>query len=113
MRLRIVFVCLTVAACSSPTVSSTPPTLPNNAVVAGAIATVFAASKLPGSPEVSPIRATILTEMGDWMACLKSSAPDQPRRYAIFFQDNKLINYRIAVVIDNCDKETYAPPRKK
>jgi hypothetical protein len=105
--------CLTLAACASPPpLSSTPPSPPSDAVIAGAVAAVFAAAKLPGTPEVSPIRATILTEPGDWILCLKSSAPDQPRRYAIFFEDNKHINNRIAVVIDNCHQETYAPRRK-
>jgi hypothetical protein len=106
------FLCLTVAACSSPQVSSTRPSLPSDAVIASYIAVVFALNKLPGTPEVSPIRATILTEPGDWIICFKSSAPDQPKRYATFFQDNKPLDYRIAVSIDNCDKETYAPPKK-
>ena len=113
MRLPTAFMCLTLAACASPPpLSSTPPTPPSDAVVAAAVAAIFTASKLPGTPEVSPIRATALTEPGDWMLCMKSSAPDQPRRYAIFFEDNKHINNRIAVGIDHCDKETYAPRKK-
>jgi hypothetical protein len=113
VRLRMALMCLTLAACASPPpLSTTPPSPPSDAVIAAAVAAVFAASKLPGTPEVSPIRATILTEPGDWILCLKSSALDQPRRYAIFFEDNKHINNRIAVGIDNCDAETYAPRRK-
>ena len=112
MRLRMAFLCLTVAACSSPQISSTRPSLPSDAVIANNIANVFALYKLAGTPEVSPIRATVLTEPGDWIICLKSSAPDQPNRYAIFFQDNKLADSRIAVSIDHCDKETYAPLKK-
>lgn len=105
--------CLTLAACASPPpLSTTPPSPPSDAVIAAAVAAVFTMSKLPGTPEVSPIRATTLTEPGDWIMCLKSSAPDQPRRYAIFFAGNTHINNRIAVGIDNCDAATYAPRRK-
>lgn len=112
MRLRMAFLCLTMAACSSPQVSSTRPSLPSDAVIASYIANVFALYKLPGTPEVSPIRATIFSEPGDWIICFKSSVQDQPKRYATFFQDNKPVDYRIAVSIDNCEKETYAPPKK-
>jgi hypothetical protein len=113
VRLRIALMCLTLSACASPPpLSSTPPTPPSDAVIAGAVTAIFTASKLPGTPEVSPIRATALTEPGDWMLCMKSSAADQPRRYAIFFADNKHIDNRIAVAIDYCNTATYAPRKK-
>ena len=100
------------AACSSPQISSTPPTLPTDAVIATTIKSAFAENKLPGTPEVSAIRSTLPLEPGDWIICLKSSDPDRPLRYAIFFEGNKYLKSRIAVGIDNCDQETYAPPKK-
>ena len=112
VRLQTALLCLSLAACSSPQISFTPPTLPIDTVIAGAIQNVFAENKLPGIPEVSPIRATQAPEPGDWIICLKSSAPDKPLRYAIFFEDNKYLKSRIAVSIDRCDNETYAPRKK-
>ena len=113
LRLLMTFLCLTVAACSTPQISSTRSTSPpTDAVIAVYVAAFFALYKLPGTPEVSPIRATVLTEPGDWIICFKSSVLDQPGRYAVFFHDNKPADYRIAVSIDNCDKETYAPLKK-
>jgi hypothetical protein len=112
LRLQAIFLCLSIAACSSPQISSAPPTLPTDTVIATTIQSVFAANKIPGTPEVSPIRSTLPLEPGDWIICLKSSDPDRPLRYAIFFEGNKYFNSRIAVGIDNCDQETYAPPKK-
>jgi hypothetical protein len=100
------------AACSLPEFSSTPPTRPIDTVIASTIRNVFAENKLPGAPEVSPIRATEPPEPGDWIICLRSTAPGQPLLYAIFFADNKYVSSRIAVGIDHCDKETYTPPKK-
>ena len=47
----------------------------------------------------------------EWMICLKSDAPDQRLKYAVFFQDNVVKDYRIAVQIDQCDQEPYRPLR--
>jgi hypothetical protein len=43
------------------------------------------------------------------MFCLKSSAPDQLRRYAVFMNNNDLVAVRLGVLIDHCDYETYQP----
>jgi hypothetical protein len=103
---------LSVAACSTPQVASEAPTRPSDAAVAEGIQKAFTEIKLPGTPLVSPIRAAHPLAPGPWILCLKSSAPDQPRRYAIFFDPEKFIHSRLAVVIDRCEQETYAPPTK-
>jgi hypothetical protein len=112
MRLQATFLCLSVAACAPPQLSSTPPTLPIDAVIATTIRYVFVENKLHGTPEVSRIRPTRPPEPGDWIICLRSNAPDQPLLYAIFFEDNKYIRSRISIGIDHCDKETYMPHKK-
>jgi hypothetical protein len=40
---------------------------------------------------------------------LKLDAHGKPQIYAIFIQDNKIIDQRAGIVIDQCHKETYTP----
>jgi hypothetical protein len=76
--------------------------------IAAGVKAAFAEAKLPGTPMVSPIRAAHPISPGEWMLCLKSSEPDQPRRYAAFFRDDTYVHVRLAVIIDRCGEETYA-----
>ena len=42
-----------------------------------------------------------------WLTCLKLDARGAPNYYAIFIQDDKLIDARAGVMMDQCHKETY------
>jgi hypothetical protein len=42
-----------------------------------------------------------------WLTCLKLDAHGKPQDYALFIQDNKIIDYRAGVVIDQCYKQTF------
>jgi hypothetical protein len=47
-----------------------------------------------------------------WMACLRSAAPDDPRRitYSVFFGKNKAFtNAKYSAVLDPCASQTYHP----
>jgi hypothetical protein len=44
-----------------------------------------------------------------WMTCLKIDAHGNPQLYAIFIQDNKVIDSRASIVMDQCQKESYGP----
>jgi hypothetical protein len=84
---------------------------PPETVFQQGVATAFAGAKLTGIPEVSALRRAPLIAPADWMACLRSTAQATPP-YAIFFDSKALVHYRIAVLIDNCDRESYAPVKK-
>jgi hypothetical protein len=44
-----------------------------------------------------------------WLTCLKIDARGNPQHYAIFIQNDKVIDSRASVVMDQCQKEAYGP----
>jgi hypothetical protein len=66
-------------------------------------------AKLSGTPEMSALHVTRAPQGGDWMFCLKSSAPNETLMYAVFIRDNAIMEVRTGVLIDGCYKDTYRP----
>lgn len=69
-------------------------------------------AKLPDPLEVSALRLAHPISPAPWIVCFKSGAPDQPRRYAIFFKGNDVVAIRIAVLVDRCAEEAFTPLSK-
>jgi len=69
----------------------------------------FATAKLSGAPEVSPVRATHDTQVGDWVFCIRGRGADQMPEYAVLIRDNRISEVRSLVSIDGCHGETYRP----
>lgn len=67
----------------------------------------FRKTKLPGNPQVSAVREASGPQPGDWMVCVRSDAPGQTARYAVFFRNNEVVAARAAVVIDKCGGDDY------
>jgi hypothetical protein len=111
MRWSVVFTCLALAGCSWS--EALPPLIPSTPQTAAAFQAIVeraaAEAKLPLPIEVSPIRAAHPISPAEWMICLKSSAPDQSRRYAVFMRNNEMVAFRLGVLIDECDHQTYQP----
>jgi hypothetical protein len=100
------------AGCASGA-TDPPPVLaaagvPNLAAMSMKIQVVFKALKLTGSPRVSGVRQAAVTALADWMVCLRNDAND-PHIYALFIDRNLVVDYRLALVIDQCANETYGP----
>jgi hypothetical protein len=74
-----------------------------------AVAEEFRKTKLSGNPQVSALRETSGPQPGDWMICVKSDAPDQTLRYAIFFRSNAVVDTRLAVIVDRCGGADFHP----
>jgi hypothetical protein len=70
---------------------------------------IFVNLKLPGSPEISALRPAHPSSLADWVFCMRSDADDIPRDYALFVRNAQIVSYRVAVQIDACARETYAP----
>jgi hypothetical protein len=110
MRWFMVVVCLVQAGCSwSEAVLPISPNAPDAAALGKSVEIVSVQAKLPPPIEVSSIRAAHPISPSEWMVCVKSSAPDQSRRYAVFMRNNEMVAFRLAVLIDECDHETYQP----
>jgi hypothetical protein len=107
--------CLAVCGCAalsvteatqSPAVGGVAP--PDEKKLAELVGNAFKMAKLSGAAEVSRVHATHDNQIGDWMFCIKSSAPDRPL-YAVLVSNNSISNVRSQVAIDGCDHDTYRP----
>jgi hypothetical protein len=83
--------------------------VPNIAAMSDKIQEVFKTVKLTGYPRVSRVRQAPITARADWMICLRNDADNDPHTYALFIQRNEVVDYRLALLIDQCAAETYAP----
>jgi hypothetical protein len=59
------------------------------------------------SPSISPLRKSHSVAFADWMACVQGQGEGQPRMFAIFYRDQRVANFRLAVVIDRCEGEPF------
>jgi len=111
----MVTLCLTVSGCAefAATTSAQQPRVeappPDEKKLAELVGTAFKTAKLSGTPEVSPVHATHHNQIGDWMVCIKSNAPDQTLKYAVLIKNNSVLEVRTLVAIDGCNNETYRP----
>lgn len=81
----------------------------NNPTVISAVQATFAQAKMPGSPQVSRIRAAHPVSDGDWLMCLRSSDPAHQARYALYFRGYTFVKAQGAVIVDRCGSEDYMP----
>jgi hypothetical protein len=93
----------------------TPPLAPDlpqpdyRRIVAENIKVIFPATPVTGDLEISGVRLVDHLKGPAWLTCLKLDAHGKPQQYAIFIQDNKIIDSREGIVIDQCYKQTYTP----
>jgi hypothetical protein len=83
--------------------------VPDIAALAPRIRGTFSEAKLTGSPRVSPVRRAPVSALGDWIVCLRSDAASDPRVYALIIQDNDIIDFRLALMIDGCANVRFEP----
>jgi hypothetical protein len=115
-RLPAAFAGLWLAGCS---LGADPPTLPQPqlgdlrvpdiATLADKIQQTFRTVKLAGYPRVSPVHQAPVSAFGDWLVCLRSDAENDSRIYALVIQNQEIVDYRLALLIDGCDREQFGP----
>jgi hypothetical protein len=99
-----------------PRVISPPPM---DIALARHVFEVAKAVKWNGLPEASPVRHAHLLAPADWIVCAQSSARDLSPPYALFFNGDKMVHYRMAVELDDCRRVPFAlvpeppPPEPK
>jgi hypothetical protein len=114
MRLFPAFAGLFLAGCSlgadpGPMAQLDSVNVPNIAVLAAKIQGTFQGVKLTGYPRVSEVRRAPVSALGDWIVCLRSDAESDPRVYALLIQNNEIVDYRLALIIDGCANERFEP----
>ena len=121
MRATILAIVVTLGGCTSGDIilNDTPTSelsQPNHRrIVADSIATLFEKNKDInfGVVEISDVRQVsaplAANPLGGptWLTCLKFDAHGNAQHYAIFIQDDKVIDSRIGVLADQCHKKTY------
>jgi hypothetical protein len=59
------------------------------------------------APTISPLRKSHTVAFADWMACVRGEEAGLRRTFAVFYRERKIVDFRHAVVIDNCEAEPY------
>jgi hypothetical protein len=114
MRLSPAFAGLILAGCAlgadpAPRTPLDTVNVPDIAALAPKIEGIFQGVKLTGYPRVSPVRRAPVSALGDWIICLRSDFESDPSIYALLIQNNDIVDYRLALIIDGCTNERFAP----
>jgi hypothetical protein len=113
-RRAAVLLTLVLAACASDPglpipayVPASPPT--QKAIIASANAAATEA-KLAAPQQISDVRQSDHGP-GHYFVCLREANPSEglPRYYSVFFDNDVYKGDRLSVMIDDCEKQTFAP----
>ena len=106
---------LLLSACASTSgpveMAYAPPSLPAEPAVAAAVATIATDAKLVSPLETSAVRRSERGP-GSYFVCVReiNPPPDKPRRtYATFLENDTYKGSRPAVIMDQCELQTYGP----
>ena len=117
-RAYVLAIALAVGGCSgseivqnwAPPASAPELAQPNHRrIVADNIKVIFPDQTSLGDVEISGVRPVDHLKGLAWVTCLKVVVRGTPQHYAVFIQDDKVIDSRGGIVIDQCHKETYTP----
>jgi hypothetical protein len=117
VRVYLVALAVALGGCSaSEVVQNLPPATaidlpqPNyRRVVADNVRAVIPNVGSGGDLEISGVRLVDHLKGPAWLTCLKVDAHGKPQNYALFIQDDKIIDLRIGIVIDQWYKQTFEP----
>jgi hypothetical protein len=103
--------CICAAACSlSESVFPDPePGEGDYRTVAVEVRQVFDRLKLPGRPEISDVHRNRSPFPADWALCLRNDDPARRQYYTLFFRNKKVTDYRLSVIADACETDSFAP----
>ena len=109
MRWPMAILCCGLAGCSSFEGAIEPVKPPEPAAIKAAVKVAAMDAKLPDPLEISTAFEAATVAPGPWEVCMKSAAPAQNLRYAVFFKNNVPVAARLAVRGDRCGEATFAP----
>lgn len=79
------------------------------AVVANNIETIVGDPRKIGGTEISGVRRTDFVKGPAWLVCMRSNLYQRSQYYAAFIQNEKLVDSRLAVTVDQCEAQAYTP----
>jgi hypothetical protein len=82
---------------------------PSDDALQKSIMAVARTAKWGGVVEASPVRHAHPIALADWIVCAQSGARDHSPPYAMFFNGDTMVSYRLAVQLDDCWRVPYAP----
>jgi hypothetical protein len=77
------------------------------AILAQSIGSIVGDTGTIGSIEISGARRAEAFKGPSWLVCLKSSAYAQPKYHAAYIQNDRVIESRLAVMLDQCEQQPY------
>jgi len=78
-------------------------------IVTESIKTIFPKPSSLGELEISGVRLVDHLKGTVWLTCLRLDARGNPQQYAIFIQGDKVVDWRVGILMDQCHNETYTP----
>lgn len=74
-----------------------------------AIRTAYASFKLSGNPEVSSVHRVRGGYLAEWSICVRNDDAAKRQHYTFYFKNKKIAEWRMSVLVDGCEGETYTP----
>jgi hypothetical protein len=62
-----------------------------------------------GDLEISGVRPVQHLKGPAWLTCVRVDPGGNPQQYAVFIQNNSILDGRVAIAIDQCHKQAYSP----
>jgi hypothetical protein len=103
--------CSELAQSSDATTGTLPPPAPPPyaALAAKHLQSAFKDRSPYDGFEISNVRWVLANAGWSWLTCVHFRDRGHPRSYAIFIQNNNVVDARYAVGTDDCEKQAYTP----
>jgi hypothetical protein len=108
----VIFASLFLSGCSQTFIASAPvvPTAIEWKALLKNIYSTFPNLKMPGSPEISPLHENVALGLpADMAICLRNSGGGDTKYVVFLIKQNKIVDYRFAVILDRCEEQSYSP----
>lgn len=78
-------------------------------LIAGGLAGILGDPKRTGTLQISGLRRVDSFKGPAWLICLRAAVDVRALDYAVFFQNEKIVETRLAVRADHCEEQAFGP----
>jgi hypothetical protein len=78
-------------------------------LIAGGLAGIVGDPKRVGPLQISGLRQVDSYKGPAWLVCLRAAPDGRPLDHAVFIQNEKIVDSRLAVRTDRCDEQAFEP----